>query len=129
MNTILLRCSAVLGLSALLLAGCDRLTRQSDEQVQTSIQAKMFTEPLLKTSSLRVWVRQGVVTLSGDVPDEATRRSAESLVSTTPGVKKIIDQTMIRPPQTLQPEEPSAPSLPSEILAPNVVSDSSGIRA
>jgi BON domain len=75
--------------------GCGNYSRPSDEAIVTNIQAKMFSEPSLKTASLMVTAKDGVVTLAGQLPDENARQAAQKIASDAKGVSKIIDQTTI----------------------------------
>lgn len=84
-------CSALLVFTV----GCGNLSKPSDEAIVTGIQGKMFTEPSLKASSITVAAKDGVVTLSGVVPDEAARQAAQKIAAEANGVSKIIDQTTL----------------------------------
>jgi BON domain len=59
-------------LSLLLALACNK---PSDDAVTTSIKAKLYSEPLLKSASVDVVVKDGIVTLTGQVPDDAARRT------------------------------------------------------
>jgi hypothetical protein len=84
-------CSALLVFAT----GCGSTSKPTDEAIVTGIQGKMFSEPALKASSITVAAKDGVVTLSGQVPDEAARQAAEKIASDATGVSKIIDQTTL----------------------------------
>ncbi|MGH9727589.1 MAG: BON domain-containing protein [Candidatus Acidiferrales bacterium] len=99
--------------------GCAK--KANDAQLTTSIKAQMFSDPQTKDSSLQVAVKDGVVTLSGTVPSDGARYEAYKLASTTPGVTKVDDQTVVQasapPTQTAEatppvtaPEEAPAPA-------------------
>lgn len=79
-------------------AACSRL--RSDEAITTDLKARMFSDPQLKSANLNVTTQKGVVTLSGDVPDDATRLAAYKLASETPGVTKVNDQMSVVSAQT-----------------------------
>jgi hypothetical protein len=97
--------------------------KPTDDAITTSIQAKMFSEPLLKAASVNVAAKDGIVTLTGVVPDDAARRAAEQIASKTEGVKQVIDSTTVAvppaqvaeatPPAAPQPEAKPVPSKPS----------------
>ena len=93
-------------LAALLVSGCNK---PSDDAVATSIKAKLYSEPLLKSASVDVAAKDGIVTLSGRVPDDAARLSAQHLAATTPGVKTVVDQTTMAPPPPVITAENLAP--------------------
>ena len=75
--------------------GCGSAPKPTDDAIVTGIQGKMFSEPSLKASSITVSAKDGVVTLSGQVPDEAARQAAQQIATEAPGVSKIIDQTTL----------------------------------
>jgi hypothetical protein len=85
---------------ALLLAmtlgvSCSRLGAPSDDTVTTDIKAKMFSEPTLKNASVDVSSKGGVVTLAGQVPDDAARLAAYKIATQTKGVSKVNDQMSV----------------------------------
>jgi outer membrane biosynthesis protein TonB len=86
--------------------------KPSDDAVTTSIKAKLYSEPLLKSVSVDVTAKDGVVTLSGQVPDDAARLAAEHIAATTPGVKTVVDQTTMAPPPTTTAENFAPPAPP-----------------
>ena len=65
----------------------------TDDSVLTHIKAGLYSEPALKSANVDVVAKNGVVTLSGQVPDDAARLAAERIASSTPGVKTVVDQT------------------------------------
>jgi hypothetical protein len=88
--------------------------KPSDETIATDIKAKMFSEPSLKSAVVTVTARDGVVTISGTVPDDAAREAARRIASQTPGVKQIIDETSMSMPAPAG----SAPNETAQNLAP-----------
>ena len=71
--------------------GSGDISRPSDEAVVTGIQAKMFSDPILKAAPITVTAKDGAVTLSGELPDDAARQAAQKIAADTKGVNKIID--------------------------------------
>lgn len=57
-------------------------------------------EPLLKAHDLDIRVENGVVTMTGSVPAEKDRKTAEGLVRAIPGVKDVVNAV------TLDPDKP-----------------------
>jgi hypothetical protein len=78
-----------------LTAGCGVLRGRGDDAIATDIKAKMFSDASLKSATLAVSVKDGVVTLYGNVPDDAARLAAYKLASATPGVSKVNDQMSV----------------------------------
>lgn len=99
--------------------GCAR--KSDDAQLATTIKAEMFSDPQTKDSGLQVAVKDSVVTLSGTVPSDAARYEAYKLATTTPGVTKVNDQTVVQaspapPTQTAEATPPA--TAPEETPAP-----------
>jgi hypothetical protein len=108
----------LIALSFLLLftAACNK---PSDDSVTTSIKAKLYSEPLLKPASVGVSAKDGIVTLTGQVPDDAARLAAQHIATTTPGVKTVVDQTTMAPPPPSTSAANLAPhTLPRPASAP-----------
>lgn len=107
---------SLVALAALAL-GCAR--KADDAQLATTIKAQMFSDPQTKDSGLQVAVKDGVVTLSGTVSSDAARYEAYKLATTTPGVTKVNDQTVVQAPtQTAEATPPVAAPTPEETPAP-----------
>jgi outer membrane biosynthesis protein TonB len=111
-----------LSLSLLFCLACNKT---NDATITTAIQAKMFADPLLKSASIDISTKDGVVTLSGQVPSDAARAAARNIASQTRGVKQVIDSTSTVPPapaapatdastQSLPPPPPAEPKPPRE---------------
>ncbi len=98
---------STLSLSLLLAFACNK---PSDDAVTTSIKAKLYSDPLLKSASVDVIAKDGIVTLTGQVPDDAARLAAEHIAAATPGVKTVVDQTTMAPPPPAATAENLAPA-------------------
>jgi outer membrane biosynthesis protein TonB len=104
--------SLIFSLAILLAVACNN--RISDGTITTEIKAKMFTDPVLKSSSVSVTSKNGIVTLTGVVPDDATRALARTIASQTNGVKQVIDSTTLAAPAPPVAEaEPAPPPKPA----------------
>jgi hypothetical protein len=110
-----------LSLALLLTFACNK---PSDDAVTTSIKAKLYSEPLLKSASVDVSAKDGIVTLTGQVPDDAARLVAQQIAATAPGVKTVVDQTTMAPPPATtaanlappaRPRSPARPPMPARI--------------
>ena len=55
-------------------------------------------------NNLKLKVKNGVVTVSGDVLDYPARDSALAIIETTPGVKDVIDEINVLPPSPMDDE-------------------------
>jgi len=112
-------------LSAVVLLGvvglgcsCSKLGKPTDDAINTAIQAKMYSEPLLKASSVNVATKGGIVTLTGQVPDAAARLAAERISSQTDGVKQVIDSTTMAASAAAATMSQNAPEHPPSASAP-----------
>jgi outer membrane biosynthesis protein TonB len=88
--------------------------KSSNDTITTSIKAKLYSEPLLKSASVDVTAKDGIVTLTGQVPDDAARLAAQHIAATTPGVKTVVDQTTMAQPPPPTTAENFAPPAPPE---------------
>jgi outer membrane biosynthesis protein TonB len=93
---------------------------QSDDAITTDIKAKMYSEPLLKSATVNVAAKDGIVTLKGTVNDDAARLAAERIASQTKGVRQVIDSTTVAPPPPAMAENvpPPPPPQPAPKPAP-----------
>jgi len=94
---------------------CSRIGKPSDDAITTDIKAKMFSEPALKAATVDVVSKQGEVTLTGQVPDDAARLAAYKIASETKGVSRVNDQmsvatAQISVPQAATPTPEAAPA-------------------
>ena len=94
-----------------LVAGCS--STRSDQALDTDLKARMFSDPQVKSLNLDIAVKNGEVTLSGEVPDDAARYQAFKLVSDTPGVKHVVDRMTVQTAQAA----PTPETTPSEATA------------
>lgn len=68
---------------------------KSDNQIQKDVMEQLKWEPLLKASEIGVAVRNGIVTLSGQVDSYYKKRSAEEATKKVWGVKAIAEDIQI----------------------------------
>lgn len=119
----MLRRKLLLAPLSLLLLFSFACNKPSDDAVTTSIKAKLYSEPLLKSASVDVSAKDGIVTLTGQVPDDAARLAAQHIAATTPGVKTVVDQTTMAPPPPAItaadfPPTPTRPAKPARPVKP-----------
>lgn len=109
--------SLIVPLAILLAFGCG--SKVTDDTITTNIKAKMFSDALLKSSSVNVASKDGIVTLTGVVPDDATRAAARTIASRTNGVKQVIDSTTLAaPPPPVAEAEPALAPEPKSTPPP-----------
>lgn len=81
-----------------------------DAQVDANVLKALAGNTQLADQSIRSTTVYGTVTLSGTVRDEASRTLAETTVSKTPGVQKVIDELTLatNPPAAGNPQDERA---------------------
>jgi hypothetical protein len=104
---------SLLALAICFVVSCNH--QPTDEAITTQIKAKMFSEPGLKAASLNVTAKNGIVTLSGELPDETARLEARTIASQTPGVKQVIDSTTVPSPAATVAPIPPSPAEPAPV--------------
>jgi BON domain len=87
-----------------------------DAQIEANVLKALASAPQLAGQSITTTTVYGTVTISGIVPDEASRDTAEHLVANAAGVQKVVDELTIGvPPAPTNPpaSEQGAPQGPS----------------
>jgi hypothetical protein len=92
---------------------------RDDNSITTSIQAKLFQDPALKTQDIHVTTQDGIVTLTGTVDTPELQSAVDRIASMEPGVVKVIDSLSVSAPPDVQlgGGEVSAPA-PSQPVQP-----------
>ena len=65
----------------------------SDEGVAAVANSRLNDDTLVGRATLKASVENGMATLYGAVPDEATRQRAIQILKGTPGIFDVVDQT------------------------------------
>lgn len=73
-----------------------------DSQVEANVLKALAGAPELASQNITTNTVYGVVTLTGNVPDDATRTKAENLAANAPGVKKVVDELQVGPATAAQ---------------------------
>jgi len=92
---------ALVLLATLAFTGC----KPKDADIKASIEKSLKETPA--TSGVMVMVNEGVATLSGEVPDAATKATLDAKVKGMKGVKSVQDNTTL----------PAPPAAPVQITA------------
>jgi hypothetical protein len=92
---------------------CSRIGAPSDDAITTDIKAKMYSEPALKAATVDVISKQGEVTLTGQVPNDAARLAAYKIATETKGVSRVNDQMSVAAAEMTVPQ-PAAPAPEAE---------------
>lgn len=113
MRNSLVRIGVII-LAASLAGACSLINKTAapdDNAIVSSIQAKLFQDPVLKTENIQVVSQKGVVVLSGTVGSGDEKSAVESLANKTSGVSQVIDQlTVSAPAAEAQATPPPAPT-------------------
>jgi ribosomal protein L12E/L44/L45/RPP1/RPP2 len=88
------------------LASCSKGPK--DDEISKSIQASYYADPQVKDEKIAIDVKNGEVTLSGNVSSDAARLEAYKLATQTAGVKKVNDQ--MQAAAMAQPAPAAAPA-------------------
>jgi ribosomal protein L12E/L44/L45/RPP1/RPP2 len=88
------------------LASCSK--GPTDDEISKSIQASYYADPQVKDEKIAIDVKNGEVTLSGNVSSDAARLEAYKLATQTVGVKKVNDQ--MQTAAMAQPAPAAAPA-------------------
>ena len=82
------------------LSGCAALEGQdlsdepvSDEGISALANSRLNDDAMVARATLNVAVENGMATLRGAVPDEATRQRAIQILEGTPGIFDVLDHT------------------------------------
>ena len=67
-----------------------------DDEIRKDIEETLARNAFVDASGIRIEVKDGVVTLSGTVEDDRSRRIAERIARYTDGVRSVNDQLAIR---------------------------------
>lgn len=76
--------------------GCGK-SSSSDQALTTDIQSKLYADAATKPASINVAVKDGTVTLTGDVPSSDVELEAVKIANGTAGVKTVSDQLKVNP--------------------------------
>jgi hypothetical protein len=93
-----LRLAILITVGVLLLGACNSFKlfeRTDDKAITASIQAKLFSDPILKTRDVRVDSQGGVVTVSGTVGTDLERAAVERIATQEDGVKNVINMLSV----------------------------------
>src|SRR5208283_3419602 len=69
--------------------------KPDDAKISNDIQAKFSQDSGLSTKQLTVQSADGVVTLSGNVDNNAQREAASRQAASTPGVKEVVNNLQV----------------------------------
>jgi len=102
--------AVVLALAAL--AGCKHVAQRSDAQVASDVQSKIYADAAIQSRDISVQADSGVVTLSGNVANDAERGAVANDAATVNGVKTVVnnlqvEQARMAPPPVAEQPAPA----------------------
>ncbi len=83
------------GILSAISAGCASKAPVSDAQITTDIQSKLYSDASTRQANVAVAVKDGAVTLSGDVPNADVELVAMKIANGTAGVHGVADQMRV----------------------------------
>ena len=101
--------------------GCAK--KPDDAKITSDVQAKFSQDSGLSSKQLSVQVANEIVTLSGNVDNDAQRNAASQQAASVPGVKTVVNNLQVGPApadaQAAQPAPETAAAPPAEIPKPS----------
>jgi len=100
-----------LAFGMLVLAGCNHSAQRSDAQVASDVQGKIYSDAAIQSRDITVQANNGIVTLGGNVANEAERGAAANDAATVNGVRTVVNNLQVQQAQvTPPPAERPAPA-------------------
>ncbi len=99
----------LLAVGLVVLAGCSRKPVRSDAQVAEDTQNKIYSDSSIQNPQIEVQAANGVVTLTGDVGNEAERALAARDAATVEGVKTVVNNLQVQQAKAAPPARPPSP--------------------
>jgi hypothetical protein len=91
----------------------------SDSQISTQLQDKMSLDSGLAGKQIGVQSSNGVVTLSGNVDNDAQRDAAARYAAALPGVKEVVNNLQVGSPVAAAPAATAPPPAPVDTPKPS----------
>lgn len=108
---VLLVLTLVLGV----FAGCSKKSVRTDAQLASDVQSKVYCDPAIQSREINVRAASGVVTLSGDVGNEAERGAAANDAAAIDGVRTVVNNLQVQQAQaSLAPPSVQPPPAPKK---------------
>lgn len=93
---------------------------KTDAQLQQDVMNELRWEPAIHAAEIGVGVKDGVVTLSGDVDSYAKKGAAEHAVKRVSGVKAVAEEITVKLPGTYRRSDEDIARAASDILRWNL---------
>jgi hypothetical protein len=114
-------------------AGHDAVSAQNnsqDQSIVSDVQAKLFSDSVLKTLDIRVFCKDGAVTLAGTVETDLERAAVERIARQEPGVTDVLNNlAVVKSPDAAADTTNAAPVADSAASPNNAAPDSNDSNA
>lgn len=117
--------SLLIAVSGMMLYSCKGQVKDSDLQMVVDDKAKAITGLGSGTGT----VKDGVVTLTGEVTDETAKVAFESSVKTIPGVKSVVNNLTVAPPAPVPDPVTISPDTQLTTAVNDVIKAYNGVKA
>ena len=97
---------------------CTNKATVSDAQITTDIQSKLYSDASTRQANVAVAVKDGAVTLSGDVPSSEVELAAMKIANATNGVHGVSDQMKVNTASVAPPLDSDGSSASNLANAP-----------
>ncbi|HKD45953.1 MAG TPA: BON domain-containing protein [Candidatus Angelobacter sp.] len=98
--------------ATVLAGGCSRSGGRTDQEIATDVQNKINADTSFPDKGLTINANKGVVTLTGNVSSDAARSAAASDAAQVEGVKTVVNNLTLAPPQSTTTNEPQPEAQP-----------------
>jgi hypothetical protein len=93
-------------LALLVLAGCNQKPAPTDAQIASDVQSRIYGDAAVQSRDITVQANNGIVTLNGNVTNDAERGVAANDAATIAGVKTVVNNLQVQQAQAAPPPPP-----------------------
>ena len=93
----------LLAVALAVLAGCSRKPTRTDAEIGGEVQNKISSDSSIQNPQIEVQAANGVVTLTGDVNNDAERALAARDAATVEGVKTVVNNLQVQQAKAVAP--------------------------
>jgi BON domain len=102
-------------MALLVFAACNQKSVRTDAQVASDVQNKVYSDAAVQSRDISVQANNGVVTLNGNVSNDAERGAAANDAAAVTGVKTVVNNLQVQQAQTTPAtEQLPAPAPPKQ---------------
>jgi len=95
-----------------LFAGCNQQPQRTDAQVASDVQNKIYSDAAVQSRDITVQASNGIVTLNGNVTNDAQRGAAANDAAAVTGVKTVVNNLEVQQAQAAPPPGVMPPAAP-----------------